>query len=65
MLDEITSTNLSSPFPLLYRDLNGDNAKQTGDQPPEGRCTFPALRKDPQRTVMSVITVMLRRKALT
>jgi hypothetical protein len=28
-----------------------------GDQPPKWRCTFPALRKDPQITVMSVTTV--------
>jgi hypothetical protein len=34
------------------------------DQPPKGRCTFSALRKDPQKTVMSVITVMIMRKPL-
>jgi hypothetical protein len=62
---QMPPTNLSSPFQSLYRSGNGDDAKQTGDQPPKGRCTFPALRKDPQRTVMSVITVMLRRKALS
>jgi hypothetical protein len=47
----------------LYRSGNGDDAKQTGDQPAEGRCT-PAPRKPPQMTVMSVMTVMIATKLL-
>jgi hypothetical protein len=51
-------TELSSPFPYPYIEVGMViMINKRGDQPPKWRCTFPALRKDPQITVMSVTTV--------
>ena len=47
---------ITIPIPL-YRSGNGDDAKQTGDQPAKGRCTR-LSRKRPQIIVTSVMTVM-------
>jgi hypothetical protein len=58
-----TPTSPSSPFQSLYRSENGDDVEEGSNQPAKGKCT-PTPRKPPQRTVMSVITVMVARKTL-